>query len=240
MTDALYGPDLARVHIDGYNGHAEQAAPWIVARLDALCSALGPGLVVDLGCGGGPLLRHLVDGGHQALGVDISPAMVAAARALVPEAEVRCESLATVTLPRCLAVTAVGEPLNYLASPDEQRAVFARVRDALVPGGLFIFDLRLPAPAHESTRTVVTQGDDWMCIATISEDPAAGALARDIVTFVRAGALWRRSDETHRVCVAHAGAVLGWLGEAGFDARVLPGYGDYITPLTVGVFEAQR
>lgn len=240
MTATLYGADLAHVHSDGFSFHAEGAAPWVVARLNALREALGPGLVVDLGCGGGPILRAVVDAGHPALGVDISPAMVEAARARVPEAEVRCGSLVDVALPRCHAVLAIGEPLNYLATRDEQRDVLAKIHAALVPGGLLLLDLRLPAVAQASSSSVMSQGADWVRVATRSESPTEGTLTRDIITFVRDGDLWRRSDETHRVLLTGATTVLGWLHAAGFDADLRDGYGDYVPEGPVGIFEATR
>lgn len=240
MTATLYGTDLAHVHIDGYSYHADGAAAWVVGRLNALRDALGPGLVVDLGCGGGPLLRPIVDAGHPALGVDISPAMVAAARARVPEAEVRCASIADVELPPCHAVLAVGEALNYLATRDEQRAALAKIHDALAPGGLLVFDLRLPAAAQTTSSTLMTEGDGWVCVATRTETPEQGMMTREIVTFVREGGLWRRSDETHRVLLTGATTVLGWLHAAGLDAHLLDGYGDYVPDGPVGIFEATR
>ncbi|TNF23327.1 MAG: class I SAM-dependent methyltransferase [Deltaproteobacteria bacterium] len=240
MTTPLYGTDLAYVHIAGFSGHAEQAVPWIVARLDALRTRLGPGLVIDLGCGGGPVLRAVVDAGHEALGIDASPAMVAAARALVPEAEVRCASLVDADLPRCHAVLIVGEPLNYLDTRDEQRAVLEKIHAALVPGGLLLFDVRLPAAAQSAWRTLVRKTDDWFVVAQVLEEVGVGALTREVTTFVRDGDHFRRSDETHRMLLTGATTVLGWLDALGFDAQLHEGYGDYKPDRVVGVFEATR
>jgi len=236
----LYGPDLAKVHIEGFSRHAELAAPWVVARLDALRARLGSGLVVDLGCGGGPILRAVVDAGHEALGIDVSPAMVEAARARVPEAEVRCASFVDAELPRCHAVLAVGEPLNYLATRDEQRAVLEKIHAALVPGGLLVFDLRLPAAVESAWRKAIRKTDDWVLVAEVREDAAAGSLTNEITTFMREGELYRRSDETHHVLLTGATTVLGWLFALGFDAHLHDGYGDYTPDGVVGVFEAVR
>ena len=41
-------------------------------------------LTIDLGCGEGRLTRHLKSSGHQVIGIDASPSLVAAARASDP------------------------------------------------------------------------------------------------------------------------------------------------------------
>lgn len=60
--------------------------PYDRALLDEFADRLrGRGLVCDLGCGPGHVARYLRDRGVEVCGVDLSPAMVAKARALSPE-----------------------------------------------------------------------------------------------------------------------------------------------------------
>ena len=55
------------------------------ALLDAFAARLrGAGPVADVGCGPGHVTRYLADRGADAFGIDLSPAMVAEARALHP------------------------------------------------------------------------------------------------------------------------------------------------------------
>src|SRR5437016_7935097 len=67
------------------------AARWLMDRLPA-----GP-RVLDVGCGTGlPTARQLISGGAAVTGIDISPVMLALARANVPEAEFRLLDMADV------------------------------------------------------------------------------------------------------------------------------------------------
>src|SRR5215510_13580985 len=53
---------------------------------------------VDIGCGEGRLTRHLKELGHQVVGIDASPSMVAAARQLDPSMDIRLADAATLPL----------------------------------------------------------------------------------------------------------------------------------------------
>src|SRR5436305_10278168 len=61
----------------------EQALVW------AIFDGLAPGDALDAACGTGRHARHLVDLGHQVVGVDGSPEMLAKAKADVPGADFR-------------------------------------------------------------------------------------------------------------------------------------------------------
>jgi SAM-dependent methyltransferase len=130
-----YDQDLAYIHDVGFGGFAQRAAPAVLQMLRA--SGIRRGLVVDLGCGSGLWARALVDAGYDVLGVDLSAAMIAIARKRVPEARFVRGSLLERALPRCVAVTAIGECVNYLFdSNNDSRALaglFARVWSVLEP-----------------------------------------------------------------------------------------------------------
>src|SRR5215210_1955471 len=100
--------------------------------------------------------RELVDAGYRVLGIDISEAMIELSRNRVPEAEFSVGSLFEVEILRCQAVTAVSEVLNYLFDAEnEERGLgrlFRRVYDALVPGGVFVFDVLGPGQVPPGTR----------------------------------------------------------------------------------------
>jgi SAM-dependent methyltransferase len=103
---------------------------------------------VDLGCGSGLWAEELARARYRVLGIDISEAMIEIARRRVSDAEFRVGSLFEAEIPPCVAVTSLGEVLNYLFDPnnDGQRLVglFRCVYSALAPGGVFVFDVAEP------------------------------------------------------------------------------------------------
>ncbi len=111
--------------------------------------------MVDLGCGSGQWARELLRAGYRVLGIDISEAMIELAREKAPAAEFRVGSLFEAELPPCDAVTAVSEVLNYLFDPENEErgleGVFGRVREALRPGGVFVFDVLGPGQVPPGT-----------------------------------------------------------------------------------------
>ena len=222
---ALYQEDLAAIHVEGFGFHWERAAPAVLRHLrDAGCTS---GHVVDLGCGGGQWLARLAAEGYDATGVDVSRAMLKAARRAAPAAKLLHGSLPSVALPACDAVTSLGEPVNYLDGERSIRRVFANVFDALRPGGVFVFDAREPAPPGVAPREATWLEEDWACIARITEDGAAGTIVREITTFRRRGRSFRRREERHRLRVFPKSETRRWLRELGFTGRAYRSYGDY-------------
>ncbi len=200
----LYGPDLALIHHTGWETHALSAWRRITPHLPRR------GLVLDLGCGAGPLSAALVRRGCAVWGLDISPAMIALARRRAPRATFVVGSLNATPLPTCDAAIAIGEVLNYLPSIDR---TLRRVRAALRPGGVFVFDALLPRPHR--TRYAARSGEGWALIARIDE--SATRVRRDIATF-RDG---RFAREVHEQRLYPVARILRRVRAAGFRARAL-------------------
>jgi SAM-dependent methyltransferase len=215
---ALYGRDLAHVHADGFEPWIRGAAPELLRILKRAGVSAG-GRVVDLGCGSGLWVERLQRAGYRALGIDASPAMIALARRRVPGAIFRKSTVARAALPRCQAVTALGEVLNYrdTASPG-LGVLFGRIRLALAPGGLFLFDVREPARRPVPVRTVDARGRDWSVRVRVQE--RGRVLVRRITTLRRAARGQRRSEETHRLRLYTREEVARALRAAGFRVRV--------------------
>ncbi|HEV8045706.1 MAG TPA: class I SAM-dependent methyltransferase, partial [Rubrobacter sp.] len=147
---------------------------------------------------------ELIDAGYRVLGIDISEAMIELSRKKVPEADFRVGSLFEVEIPPCAAVTAISEVLNYLFDAENEDLglgrLFQRVHDALVPGGVFVFDVLGPGqvPPGDKTRGFGV-GEDWAVLSEREEDVERGTMERRIVSFRKAGEYYRRDDEVHLV-----------------------------------------
>ena len=241
MDRSIYQPDLAYIHDQGHAGLGRAAAECLVIKLSA--GGYRNGLVVDLGCGSGVLAEQLTAAGFDVVGVDISEAMIALARDRVPQARFHAAPLLSFAIPRCVAVTAVGEVLNYLSDPhnnaEQRAALFRRVHGALQPGGLFLCDVATPARADAPRRTWAT-GPDWSVLAEAVLEPASGILTRTIISYRRAGDLFRRDDEVHRLALLDPVHTAGQMQEAGFQVETLPSYGDEPMPHGITVLSARK
>jgi SAM-dependent methyltransferase len=221
-----YGEDLAFIHDAGF-GHLARGAAETLSR--ALRErGIAAGLVVDLGCGSGLTAEALVAAGFDVLGIDISPDMVALARRRVPAARFETGSFLDASLPPCVAVTAIGEVVNYLFDQSNEfsalRPLLGRIFAALAPGGVLLLDFSEPGRAPGGSARVWTEGDGWAVLMAAEEDREQRRLTRAITTFRRVGELYRRDHETHRLQLVPRAEVLAELGAAGFDAEVLDSY----------------
>jgi SAM-dependent methyltransferase len=240
----FYREDLAYIHDVGFGAYALGSAPGILAILDR--NRIREGLVVDLGCGSGLWAQELTKVGYRVLGIDLSEQMIAIARKRVPEAEFRVGSLFDADIPPCQAVTAVGEVLNYQLDPKGHSgegllALFHRVYAALLPGGVFIFDLAEPGQVLPGTVTKgFTEGEGWVVLVEKEEDAEKATLTRRIVTFRRIMGYYRRDGEVHRLRLHKSTEVAKQLREVGFRVRTMRSYGQYRLPGAHAAFVARK
>jgi SAM-dependent methyltransferase len=217
---AAYDEDLAHAHDRGFGHVAEDAARYVLTLLPAHAS------VVELGCGSGITARRLTDAGHDVLGIDQSPALIALARERAPRARFEVGSFVSEPLPACDAVLAIGEVLNYLFDEGNTRAalagLFARIHAALRPGGLLLFDLAGRGVPHGDGSRHFSAGSDWAVLVEYGRQ--GDLLTRHITSFVERGAGYRRSVEVHRQRLYRPAEVLPLLRGAGLRARNTHGY----------------
>jgi ubiquinone/menaquinone biosynthesis C-methylase UbiE len=128
------------------------AAARLRARSYQLLRLPQGGTVVDVGCGTARAVAELAEHGARAIGVDLDPTMLAAARRRFPDIDVRAADAAELPL-------GDGQAHGYRADkvyhvlPDPPAAL-AEARRVLVPGG-----------------RIVLLGQDWDTIAIDSDQP---------------------------------------------------------------------
>jgi SAM-dependent methyltransferase len=233
-TDGFYGRQQAAIHHDRFGDLAHDAARVLAGLL--VSRGLTAGTVTDLGCGSGILARVMSDLGYDVLGIDISPDMLELAEQNAPRATFRNESLVDASIPPSVAVTAIGEALNYATDPraglDATTTVARRVYDALAPGGVFLFDVATPGRnLGMEVRERIHDADDWMLCMRATE--IGNRLDRRITIYSREpDGHYSRIDEHHVTHLYEPDALRAALTEIGFDVETQPSYGSDRTDST--------
>ncbi len=184
--------------------------------------------LLDLCCGTGALTLALAARGHELIGVDRSPEMLAEAAAkaeagnypvppllLCQEAE-ELDLYGTVEGAFCAL-----DGINYLP-PDALAELLRRLHLFIEPGGILAFDIHSPQHLKALDGGIfVDETADVLCLWRGEFDPEENALIYGMDIFSREGALWRRAEEEH-VEYAHDPEVLReMLLCAGFTAAEL-------------------
>ncbi|PLZ86754.1 SAM-dependent methyltransferase [Fischerella muscicola CCMEE 5323] len=226
---AGYQEDLAYIHDVGFGAFSSESAPGLLEILHQ--KGINKGLVVDLGCGSGIWAKALTQAGYDVLGIDISDAFIDLARKKAPKANFQKASFLRVTLPKCDAVTSIGECLNYQFdqhSLGEIQKLFAHIYESLKPGSVFILDIaELGYVSGMNPQKTYSQGQDWAILLEKEEDQKTHQLTRKMTIFRKIGNLYRRSEELHRVQLYKGSEILQQLQRVGFQVRVIHGYGEF-------------
>jgi SAM-dependent methyltransferase len=183
---------------------------------------------LDAACGNGNATLPLLDLGYDVSGCDISPAMVAAARARtggrarIVEADLRRMPV----LGRFDLATCFGDVPNHLASLEEVRLALRGLRRNLRRGGMLLFDVNLLA-AYRDVPDVVVRDDTrtvtwWGGHAEIREPGGAGEMFVEVCE--RVGGRWKRDvcRQPHRHHPLPR--VLAAAADAGLEVLAVHGY----------------
>lgn len=238
-----YKESLAHIHNSGYLEHAQRSAPGILKILSE--NNIQDGLIVDLGCGSGCSALEFIKAGYNVLGIDISESMIALARMQVPTANFQVISLFKAEIPPCQAVTSIGECLNYLFDTDNDDStltqLFERIYNALVPGGLLIFDIlevgQIPPGVILKN---FQEGKDWIVLVELEEDEKQSTLTRRIISLRKFGDDYRRDDEIHQVRLYKAEDLREKLSAVGFQVEILNAYAEFKLREKHAVFVARK
>jgi SAM-dependent methyltransferase len=191
-----YEKDLAYTHDFGFGAFSTESAPGLLKILRQ--KGIEKSLVVDLGCGSGIWAKALTQAGYDVLGIDLSDAMLNLARKKAPKAKFHKASLLRVKLPKCDAITLLGECLNYQFdehSKVEIQELFVQIYKVLRRGGIFIFDIAEPGyVSGANPQKTYSEGKDWAILLEKEEDKKSSKLTRTMTIFRRVENLYRSSE----------------------------------------------
>jgi SAM-dependent methyltransferase len=100
--------------------------------------ALGPTSVLDAGCGTGRVAVELARRGIEAVGADVDPSMLDAARRRAPEIRWALSDLALLDLRRTFDVVVMAGNVPLFTPPGTQAAVVAGCARHVAPGGSLV------------------------------------------------------------------------------------------------------
>ena len=219
-TNHYYQRVLADIHDRNFNRFGVAAGKWVS---DVLQSAgIDSGLVVDLGCGGGQLLEIVSRSGFDAMGIDRSGDFINLAQIRCPTATIIEGDLWHFEMPSCVAVTAVGEVLNYnqdgTATDRRMIQLFKRVYSALCHRGVFLFDLRcLSMLAQPAPNPKTYTGHGWVLTVNVAFSHETNSMKRHLaLQIMNATGSVKAFSETHLMRLYDQSKVCQWLEMAGF------------------------
>ena len=109
----------------------------------AFVAALGPGSVLDAGCGTGRVARALAGWGIVVVGVDPDPSMIATARRLAPDLSWVEADMATVELDRTFEVVVMAGNVPLFTPAGTQADLVAGCARHLAAGGSLVAGFQL-------------------------------------------------------------------------------------------------
>lgn len=233
---APYLPERFETAVEPYLAHRLRYAPALIARLAEEARLGAESVVLDLGCGPGFIAGAIAPFAGQVIGVDPSPAMLAAARAEAP-ANVRYVEGSSYDLSfidRPLALVTMGRSFHWM----DREATLETLDGLLAPGGLIALlgDKPVEAPgsawwraANAVVRGFAPEGNfhekrtsaDWVPHEELLDGSAFSSLSR-ISVFARherdfddlVGFFLSRSDSTEERLGARKDAMIAALRDA--------------------------
>jgi SAM-dependent methyltransferase len=183
-----------------------------------------PKTVLDLACGTGIPTLLLARRGYRLTGVDRSPEMLAdleAKRGDLPVATLRADIRDfTVPEPHDAAIC-LYDSMNYLLTEDDLGRCFGCVRQALVPAGLFVFDMNTEfgLAEHWGTRSTTREVGGVCSVWQNSYDPEARVSTLHLTFWEQPepGNVGQRFEEIHQERAYRVEEVRRCLERAGFN-----------------------
>lgn len=183
-----------------YSRHwAQEVPPQLMVVVDRLLvpRVRAGARLLDLCCGTGYTVRELSARGFAVTGLDISGEMLKHARRAAPRARfIQADARRFHLSPVYDAVLSTFDSLNHIMTKEELAAVFRNVYGALLPGGLFLFDMNMEEAflEHWADYYAIVEETE-VCILRGAYDQRKGVARYDITMFRRdAAESWQRTD----------------------------------------------
>ncbi len=225
-----YGEGFAAIYNMRWNHFAAAAAPRILALYEQQPASRNARRLLDLACGTGQLALYFLERGYEVVGLDLSPAMLAHARAnaknqgthdYLAEGKARFVEgdAADFQLDDTFGlVVSTFDALNHLPNIESLRGCFRSVVKVLEPGGSFIFDLNTRFGLARWAGINVQEEEDLVLITrgVVVEDEARAYT--QISGFLREDdGRYKRFGEVAYNCIYDMAEVAAALNEAGFS-----------------------
>jgi SAM-dependent methyltransferase len=187
------------------------------------CHTMEGKRMVDVACGTGTVAISMAKAGRCVYGVDASKNMLAAARAKAAQKGVSVQwsqqDMRAFSLPQKMHLaTCLYDSTNYMLTEEDVKATFDCVFDALLPGGLFFFDMNTIKALREiwNNRSYFIDSDNLCVVFKSHYGQRRGRSAVEVTCFQRVGTLYRRVTEEHVEQGYPRGRITALLTEAGF------------------------
>jgi SAM-dependent methyltransferase len=219
-----YNRAFARIYDQQWGMFANHVAPLIWEFYESTPIGQTNKSLLDVCCGTGELALFFLEKGYRVVGIDLSADMLAHARKKTAE-YIEAEKAAFVEADaarfsldeRCGLVVSTFDALNHLPDSDALRGCFQAVRNVLVPGGLFIFDLNTRKGLRERWNGIhVEDTEESLIVNRGIYDGGERAYTR-ISGFVRGDdGAYERFEGTFYNTVFEMATVKGWLLAIGY------------------------
>jgi 2-polyprenyl-3-methyl-5-hydroxy-6-metoxy-1,4-benzoquinol methylase len=213
-----------RLRMDWYTG---TTGPQLVELLAA--HGVRDGAILDAGCGTGTLAMWLATRGFAVDGVDLSPSLLAQAKAKAVAASqnVRFElgDITDLSLShRFDAVVCVADVLNHLPTLDDWERAFRSFAQHLRPGGLLFFDALTALGLERMDMYEVHDLANGALMMGIIYEPAAHRSTLKLTCYVPVPgtSYFERASETIPEWAQPVGDVLARLQRSGFESIEQP------------------
>lgn len=159
-------------------------------------------ILLDLACGSGSMSEEMAKLGYDVIGVDNSPAMLAAAMDKKFDSglpiQYLCQDMREIDMFGTIDVTICTlDSLNHLPSLEDVQQVFRRVSLFAQPGGLFIFDMNTIYKHREvlDDKTFIYDTESVFCVWENHLKQDSNIVEMQLTFFEKDGDAYYRSDE---------------------------------------------